>query len=54
MFGRAFGIEWHLFNYQALYGCMPDCYRLIEQGHTSRDRVITLGRWQLIVSKLGQ
>lgn len=52
MFARAFGFEWHLFNYKAQYGVMPDRYRFISKGSISGDFVVTVGRWQLIVSRL--
>ena len=51
-YGKAFGFEWHLLNYLAQFGRMPSGYRFIEQGNTSKDRVITFGRWQLVISKL--
>lgn len=50
-YGKAFGFEWHLLDYKALFGRMPRFHRFIEQGMTERDRVITFGRWQLIVSR---
>lgn len=52
MFARAFGFEWHLFNYKAQYGVMPEQYRFIAKGSISGDFVVTVGRWQLIVSRL--
>ena len=51
-YGKTFGFEWHLLDYKAQFGRMPSGYRFIEQGTTERDRVITFGRWQLVVSKL--
>ena len=51
-YGKAFGFEWHLLNYKAQFGRMPSGYRVIERGDTSRDRVVTFGRWQLVISKL--
>ena len=51
-YGKAFGFEWHLLDYKAQFGRMPNCHRFIERGTTERDRVITVGRWQLVISKL--
>lgn len=48
---KLLGVDWFLFDYQHVYGNMPDCHRFIEQGTTSGDRVITFGRWQVIVSR---
>ena len=51
-YGKAFGFAWHLLDYKAQFGRMPNRHRFIEQGTTERDRVITFGRWQLVISKL--
>lgn len=45
------GIECHVFNYLRQYGAMPP-QRFIERGNTSSAWVITVGRWQVIVSRV--
>lgn len=50
-YGKAFGFEWHLLDYKAQFGRMPSGHRFIERGDTSSDRVVTFGRWQLVVSR---
>ena len=33
-YGKTFGFEWHLLDYKAQFGRMPNGYRFIEQGTT--------------------